>query len=120
MRDTLSLLKDKNLGGASRVLRYIRTNGVGEEEYFYTIVLDDTRLPGTEAFQKVSQRLDLENTRSLHSGEEAVLLPGDPRKGTEPMVSSIVAPTACIFEEMRSGEPRAILLTKLPRKLKLM
>ncbi|KAF2622690.1 hypothetical protein BU25DRAFT_204281 [Macroventuria anomochaeta] len=98
MRDTLSLPKDKDLGGASRVSRYTRVSADGGEDYFYTIVLDDVRLPRTKTFQEIPQRLDLENTRVLGEGEEAVLLPGDPRIGTEPMVFSIVAPVVGIFE----------------------
>lgn len=104
MRDTLSLPKDMDLGGASKVLRYSRAAEDGSEEYFYTIVLDDVRLPGTEAFQKIPQRLDLENTRELREGEEPVLQAGDKRMETEPMVFSIVSPVVGLFEEMRNGE----------------
>lgn len=98
MHDTLSIPKNDELGGASRVMRYTRATDGGEDEYLFTIVLDDVRLPGTEAFQKVPQRLDLENTRALSEGEEPVLNEGDPRIGTEPMVFSIVAPSVGIFE----------------------
>lgn len=104
MRDTLSLPKDEDLGGASKVLRYTRATEHGGEEYLYTIVLDDVRLPATEAFQKIPQRLDLENTRELQEGEEPVLRAGDSRMGIEPMVFSIVAPVVGLFEEMRNGE----------------
>jgi len=105
MRDTLSLPKDEYLGGASKMLRYTRSTNGGGEEYFYTIVLDDVRLPGTEKFQNVSQRLDLENTRELSEGEEPVLREGEERIGTEPMVFSIVKPVVGVFEEIRNGKP---------------
>ncbi|KAF9699528.1 hypothetical protein EKO04_002192 [Ascochyta lentis] len=98
MRDTLSLPKHKDLGGASRVLRYIRVDVGGEEEYLYTNHLDDIRLLETELFQKIPQRLDLENTRALKDDEEAVLQHGDPRIGKDPMVFSIVAPVVGVFE----------------------
>lgn len=104
MRDTLSLPRDDDLGGVSKVLRFIRAAEDGTEEYFYTIVLDDVRLPGTELFQKIPQRLDLETTRKLQEGEEPVLRDGDERMGTEPMVSSIVTPVVGLFEEIRNGE----------------
>src|SRR5690242_4421039 len=105
MRDTLSLPKDEYLGGASKMLRYTRSTNGGGEEYFYTIVLDDVRLPGTEKFQNVSQRLDLENTRELSEGEEPVLREGEERIGTEPMGVSIVKPVVGVFEQIRTGKP---------------
>lgn len=80
------------------MLRYTRATEEGGEEYLFTILLDHVRLPGTEGFQKVPQRLDLENTRALGDGEEPVLPEGDPCIGTEPMVFSIVAPSVGIFE----------------------
>ncbi|KAF3046588.1 hypothetical protein E8E12_011094 [Didymella heteroderae] len=98
MRDTLSIPKDGVLGGASRVLRYTRLTEDGEEEYLFTIVLDDVQLPGTNRFQNVPQRLDLENTRVLDEGEEPVLQEGDLRAGTKPMVFSVVSPSVGIFE----------------------
>ncbi|KAJ4992157.1 hypothetical protein SVAN01_02478 [Stagonosporopsis vannaccii] len=104
MRDTLSLPHDEDLGGASRMLRYTRSTTSRGEEYFYTIVLDDVRLPGTEIFQSVPQRLDLENTRELGEGEEPVLREGDERAGTKPMVFSIVKPVVGIFEEVYNAE----------------
>lgn len=104
MRDTISLPKNEELGGASKMLRYTRSTVDGGEEYFYTIVLDDIRLPGTETFQKVSQRLDLETTRDLTEDEEPVLRGGDERAGTEPMVFSIVKPVVGLFEEFRNSK----------------
>ncbi|KZM18538.1 uncharacterized protein EKO05_0002342 [Ascochyta rabiei] len=98
-RDILSLPKDKDLGGVSMVLRYTRTDEDGGEEYFLTNHLDDVRLLGSTPFQKLPHRLDLENTRALEEGEEAVLGPGDPRVGTDPTVLSIAAPVAGVFEE---------------------
>lgn len=103
MRDTLSIPKNDELGRASRVMRYARTTKGMEEEYLFTIVLDDVRLPGTDGFQRVPQRLDLESTRALNGGEEPVLERGDARTGTEPMVFSIVAPSVGIFEAVTDG-----------------
>jgi hypothetical protein len=105
MRDTLAIPQDEKLGGASRVLRYRQEFGDGGEEYLFTIILDDVRLPGTKRFQTVPQRLDLENTRALGEGEEAVLKGDDPRIGTEPMVFSIVSPSVSIFEAVTDGKP---------------
>ena len=105
MRDTLSVPKDEHLGGASRVLRYTRATEEGGEEYLFTIVLDVVNLPGTEAFQKVPLRLDLENTRALHQREEPVLKEGDPRIGTNPMIFSIVSPSVGIFEAVPDCQP---------------
>lgn len=105
MRDTLSIAKNEELGGASRVMRYTRAAQDGGEEYLFTIVLDDVRLPGTKSFQTVPQRLDLESTRALNEGEEPVLQDGDPRIGTMPMVFSIVSPSVGIFEAAADGKP---------------
>lgn len=104
MRDILSLPEDKDLGNARKVLRYTRKVGAGGEEYFHTIMLDDIRLPATEAFQKISHRLDLENTRELRSDEEPVFRAGDKKMGDEPMAQSIFKPAVGLFEEMRNGE----------------
>lgn len=109
MRDTLSIPKDEELGGASIVLRYTRATQDDGEEYLFTIVLDDVRLPGTRSFQTVPQRLDLESTRTLDEGEEPVLQDGDPRTGTAPMVFSIVSPSVGIFEAVADSK----LLTPL-------
>jgi hypothetical protein len=104
MRDILSLPEDKDLGRPRKVLRYTRMNEHGGEEYFHTIVLDDVRLPATSAFQGVSVRLDLENTRELRNDEEPVLRAGDKKMGSEPMARSIFKPAVGLFEEMRNGE----------------
>jgi hypothetical protein len=104
MRDTVSIPKDETLGRASKSLRYIRATEDGGEEYLFTIVLDDVRLPGTKRFQTVPQRLDLENTRALDGGEEPVLRESDPRVGTEPMVFRIVSPSVGIFEAVADSE----------------
>lgn len=104
MRDTVSIPEDEVLGGASRVLRYVRATEDCEEEYLFTIVLDDVRLPGSKGFQSVSQRLDLENTRALEDGEEPVLQEGDPRIGTASMVFSIVSPSVGVFEAVANSK----------------
>lgn len=109
MHDILSLPKDQELGGASRILRYIRQTESGGEEYLYTIHLDDVRLPGSRAFQEMPHRLDLESTRALSEGEEAVLPPDDSRIGQEPMILSIVAPVVGVFEEIANSKPKPSL-----------
>lgn len=104
MRDILSLPEDKELGSPRKVLRYTRTNEHGGEEYLHTVVLDDIRIPATNAFQGISRRLDLENTRELRNDEEPVLRAGDKKIGSEPMAQSIFKPAVGLFEEMRNGE----------------
>ena len=104
MRDILSLPEDKDLGSPRKVLRYTRMNEHGGEEYFHTIVLDDIRIPATNAFQQISHRLDLENTRELRNDEEPVLRAGDKKMGSEPMARDIFKPAVGLFEEMRNGE----------------
>lgn len=86
------------------MLRYKRSDRDGGEEYFYTVYLEDVRLLSTEPFQNISQRLDLEDTRVLGKGEEAVLPSGDPRVGRKPMVFEIAGPTVGVFE--RSADCR--------------
>lgn len=104
MRDMLNLPNDSSLGGVPQVLRYKRSDRDGGEEYFYTVYLEDVRLLSTEPFQNISQRLDLEDTRVLGKGEEAVLPSGDPRVGRKPMVFEIAGPTVGVFE--RSADCR--------------
>jgi hypothetical protein len=104
MRDILSLPENKGLGSPRKVLRYTRVAEHGGEEYFHTIVLDDIRIPATNAFQEIPQRLDLENTRELRNDEEPVLRAGDKKMGSEPMAHSIFKPAVGLFEEMRNGE----------------
>ncbi|KAJ4346274.1 hypothetical protein N0V95_005539 [Ascochyta clinopodiicola] len=104
LRDIVSFPKHKDLGGISTILRYIRTDTDGGEEYFLTNHLDDLGLLGAELFQKTSHRLDLENTRELKEGEEAVLEPGDHRIGTDPMIFSVAVPVANVFEEYTDSE----------------
>jgi hypothetical protein len=106
-RDVLSIPKDVDLGGTSKLLRYKRSEN-GGEEYLYTIHFDDIKLLTTVPFQNVSRRLDLENTRPLGPGGEAVLQTGDERQGTEPMVSSIVGPTSGMFEVVDECEFSAL------------
>lgn len=86
------------------MLRYTRVTEDGGEEYVFTIILDDVKLPGTRRFQTIPQRLDLESTRVLDEGEEPVFQDGDPRTGTEPMVFSIVSPSVGIFEAAADGQ----------------
>ncbi|KAF3051532.1 hypothetical protein E8E11_008290 [Didymella keratinophila] len=72
--------------GITRALRY--TNGAGE--LFYTFHADDVKIWASEAYKNRSLRLDLEHTRELEQGEEAVIQDEKAFDGKEePMVWDI-------------------------------
>ncbi|KAL1657146.1 hypothetical protein SLS61_000188 [Didymella pomorum] len=72
--------------GITRALRY--TNSAGE--LFYTFHADDVKIWASDAYKNRSPRLDLEHTREVEQGEEAVLQGTKVFEGKEePMVWDI-------------------------------
>lgn len=96
-RDLLNLAP--TTPGAESISRTIRySNNAGE--LFYTIHADDVAVFQTPAYHAVSRRLDLENTRDVGHGEEAVLpTAADLGLGDEPMVWHLVNAEFGIFVE---------------------
>ena len=94
-RDLLNLSPSTpDAEGISRTMRY--TNAAGD--LFYTIHSDNISIWKTPAYYAVSRRLDLENTRKVEEGEEAVL--SAPHSfGDEPMVWQLVNAEFGIFSE---------------------
>lgn len=103
-RDLLNLpVLTPESNGIVRALRY--TNSAGE--LFYTIHADDIAIWASDAYKNRSGRLDLESTRNVEKGEEAVLQ-GEHAFGGEPMVWDICNAEFGILAEvdrdMRGGE----------------
>jgi len=72
--------------GITRALRYTDSAG----ELFYTFHADDVKIWASDAYNNRSARLDLEHTREVEQGEEAVLQGGKTFEGKEePMVWDI-------------------------------
>ncbi|KAF1360526.1 hypothetical protein EJ07DRAFT_154969 [Lizonia empirigonia] len=96
-RDLLNLApKTANAQGISRTMRYTNDKG----SLFYTIHADDVAVWQTPAYYNVSRRLDLESTRGVERGEEAVIsAPIDAGLGEEPMVWQLVNAEFGIFKE---------------------
>ncbi|KAJ4346275.1 hypothetical protein N0V95_005540 [Ascochyta clinopodiicola] len=94
-RDLLNLApKSPDAKGIFQAMRYKSTAG----ELFYTIHADDISIWKTPAYYAISRRLDLENTRKVEEGEQAVL--PDPKElGDEPMVWHLVNAEFGIFSE---------------------
>ncbi|KZM18564.1 uncharacterized protein EKO05_0002341 [Ascochyta rabiei] len=69
-RDLLNLAPESpGSKGIFQTLRYRSTTG----ELLYTIHADDISIWKTPAYYAISRRLDLENTRKIEEGEQAVL-----------------------------------------------
>lgn len=72
--------------GITRALRYMNSAG----ELFYTFHTDDVKIWDSDAYKNRSPRLDLEHTREVEQGEEAVLQGAKVFEGKEePMVWDI-------------------------------
>lgn len=72
--------------GITRALRYINSAG----ELFFTFHADDVKIWASDAYKNRSPRLDLEHTREVEQGEEAVLQGEKAFEGKEePMVWDI-------------------------------
>lgn len=101
-RDLLNLAPPKsNTKAMSHTLRY--TNSAGE--IFHTIHADDIDVWNTPAYYAVSRRLDLENTRQVGVGEEAVLPAShDLGLGEEPMIWHLVSAEFGVFVEVVSDQ----------------
>lgn len=95
--DLLNLApKTADTQGISRAMRYTNDKG----SLFYTIHADDVAVWQTPAYYAVSRRLDLESTRGVEKGEEAVMsAPMDAGLGEEPMVWQLVNAEFGIFKE---------------------
>ncbi|KAF9699792.1 hypothetical protein EKO04_002193 [Ascochyta lentis] len=94
-RDLLNLAPaSSDAKGISRTMRYTNTAG----ELFYTIHADDISIWKTPAYYAISRRLDLENTRGVEEGEQAVC-PDFKKLGDEPMVWHLVNAEFGIFSE---------------------
>ncbi|KAJ4383050.1 hypothetical protein N0V86_002278 [Didymella sp. IMI 355093] len=84
--------------GIVRTLRYSNSAG----ELFYTIHAEDVNIWGSDAYKNRSGRLDLENTREVELGEEAVLSGEHRFEGKEePMVWDICNAEFAILEAPR-------------------
>ncbi|KAF2729126.1 hypothetical protein EJ04DRAFT_502895 [Polyplosphaeria fusca] len=79
--------------------KYSHTAGKGMSPYFYTIVLDDVHALHSQAYADVSRKLDLEHTRALVEGEEAV----SSGLGEEAMVWDVVDARFAVFVEEQNG-----------------
>lgn len=100
-QDLLSLSQSASkTEGISRAIRYTNTAG----ELFYTIHVDNISILKSSAYYAVSRRLDLENTRNVENGEEAVLpKSNDLGLGVEPMIWQLVNAEFGIFQEHMSS-----------------
>lgn len=95
-RDMLNCPTRPNSTGMSRALRFTNTAG----GILHTIHVDDITVFKTDAYYKLSRRLDLENTRALEDGEKAILADGH-GFGMEPMIWDLVDAEFAILEEYK-------------------
>jgi hypothetical protein len=96
-RDLLNLTSPPNTDATviTQTLRYRNSTG----RLLYTIHVNDIDALKTKEYYAASRRLDLENTRKVGEGEEAVL-PGSNGLGDEPMVWDLVNAEFGVFEEV--------------------
>lgn len=86
--------------GITHALRY--TNSAGE--LFYTFHADDVKIWASDAYKNRSPRLDLEHTREIEQGEEAVLQGEKAFEGKEePMVWDICSAEFAILSAFPSS-----------------
>lgn len=105
-RDLLNQPIDPTLGHQTKALRfaapdedpkYSHDESKGYSTYFYQCVLDDIRLVHASPYHEISRVLNLEKTRELDEGEEAV---GYEKE--DAMVFDLVDAKFAIFEEVES------------------
>ncbi|KAH7399468.1 hypothetical protein BKA66DRAFT_165275 [Pyrenochaeta sp. MPI-SDFR-AT-0127] len=108
LRDLLNIPEDPQLGRLTRSFRftapendskYSHDESKGYTPYFYTSIVDDIGVLQGQAYYDVSRSLDLEKTRELAEGEEAV---GYGKEGA--MVWNVVSAKFAVFTEVESGK----------------